>query len=236
MNQFITTQVKFFLMSVAWGAILLIMYDCLRIFRKVVKHGAVLMSIEDIIYWTISSVLIFRMMYRLNDGIIRGFSLLGILIGMVLYKYTISDYVVKGISFVLIKIKLLIKKVIHILLKPLMFLVKQAKRLFVAISKKVKQRIGRMNHFVQKRVRTLGKALQSKVKRGRMKKSDQNLMPEADSKKGRKSRKKHKENNVANHNKRVMAKQTKKSQRERRQEETPSTKEKSKKRIRNQSR
>lgn len=170
MNQFITTQVKFFLMSVAWGAILLVMYDCLRIFRKVVKHGAVLMSIEDIIYWTISSVLIFRMMYRLNDGIIRGFSLLGILIGMVLYKYTISDDVVKGISFVLIKVKMMMKKVIHILLKPILFLIKRAKILFVAIYKKANKRIGRTNHVVQNRLRTLGKALQSKIKRGRMKK------------------------------------------------------------------
>lgn len=219
MNQFINMEVKFFLMSVAWGAILLVMYDCLRILRKVVKHGAVLMSIEDIIYWTISSVLIFRMMYQLNDGIIRGFSLLGILLGMVLYKYTISDYVVKGISFVLIKIKMFIKKVIHIILKPLKFMGMQGKKLFLAISSKMKLGMRHMYHMIKNYIRTLRKSLQSRKKRVRMKKSDSNFRQEANLEQITKFKKKHREKIAVKQSKRLLAEQEEKSKQERRQKE-----------------
>lgn len=219
MNQFINMEVKFFLMSVAWGAILLVMYDCLRILRKVVKHGAVLMSMEDIIYWTISSVLIFRMMYRLNDGIIRGFSLLGILLGMVIYKYTISDYVVKAISFILIKIKMFIKKVIHILLRPLKFLGKQGKRLFSALLGKLKLGIGRMAHFMKIYTRTLRKALQSRKKRVRMRESDSHIQKAADSKQRSKPKRKHQKKNAAKQNKMELVRLEEKSKRVRKQEE-----------------
>lgn len=173
MNEFISMEVRFFLVSVVWGMILLIMYDCLRIFRKVVNHGAVWMSIEDIFYWTISAVLIFRMMYELNNGIIRGFSLIGILLGMVIYKYSISEYIVRGISFLIIKVKEFLKKVIHILLKPLRFLFGKLKQLLILVGKSIRKRIGLFAHFIQKEAGALWKALQSKAKRGKMSESDQ---------------------------------------------------------------
>ncbi len=170
MNQYINMEVKFFLMSIAWGAILLIIYDCIRIFRKVIKHGAVLMSLEDIIYWTISAVLIFRMMYQLNDGIIRGFSLLGILLGMVIYKYSISEFIVNGISFVLIKTKHFLLKMIHIILKPIQFIERKIHVLIVSIRKSTQKKIGHLAHFAHNYTRTLCKALQNKIKRSNIKK------------------------------------------------------------------
>lgn len=172
MNEIINMEVRFFLMSVLWGAILLIIYDCLRILRKVIAHNVVWISVEDIIYWAISAVLIFRMMYQMNDGVIRGFSILGILLGMIIYKYSISDYVVRGISFVLNKIKQFVEKVIRILLKPLKFLLGKLKKLIVAIGKFVKKKLGLFAHFLHRETNNQWKALKSKVKRGRMSKND----------------------------------------------------------------
>jgi len=174
MNKMISMEVKFFLMSVLWGAILLVIYDCLRIFRKVVNHDNVWISIEDIIYWTFSSVLIFRMMYELNNGVIRGFSILGVILGMVIYKYSISEYVVKGISYVLIQIKKFVKKLIHILLKPAMFVKKQIFKLLGTIGRFVKKRLDHVKKCIQNKASPIWKALQNRVKRGRMNKSGLN--------------------------------------------------------------
>ena len=120
MNE-VNLEVRFFLTSVMWGAILFVLYDLLRIIRRVIKHSEVIVAIQDILYWVISSVLIFRMMYQLNYGIIRGFSVLGITIGMILYKYILSEWVVNGISFLLNTIISWLKKIIVFIMSPFKF-------------------------------------------------------------------------------------------------------------------
>lgn len=175
MNQIINMEVRFFLVSVLCGAFLLVAYDILRIFRRVVEHGTVWISIEDILYWMVGAVLIFRMMYKMNNGIIRWFSLIGILLGMIIYKYSISDYIVKGISFLLIKIKKFIRKLIHILTGPVRFVLQKIQKLFEYIGKKVKKRIGIITCFVQNRARKRWKSLQTKAESVRIKRKEQVL-------------------------------------------------------------
>ena len=175
MNQIINMEVRFFLVSVLCGAFLLVAYDILRIFRRVMEHNAVWISIEDILYWMVGAVFIFRVMYKMNNGVIRWFSLIGILLGMIIYKYSISDHVVKGISFLLIKIKKFIKKVIHILTDPVRFVIEKIRKLFGCISKNVKKRIGSITHFVQNGVRKRWKTLQSKAESVRIKRKEQAL-------------------------------------------------------------
>ncbi len=62
-----------------------LLYDGLRLFRHLVRHGTALVALEDLCYWTVYSLLLFRMMYLENDGMIRGFALLAVLLGMLLY-------------------------------------------------------------------------------------------------------------------------------------------------------
>lgn len=184
MNEFINLEVRFFLISALWGVLLLVVYDCLRIFRKVINHGVVWISIEDIFYWMISGVLIFRMMYEMNNGIIRGFSLIGILLGMILYKYSISEFVVKWISFLLIKIKMFLSKLLHILIKPLKFLFRKLRKLLLKLCMNLKKRIGIISWFVQIKGREYWKALQNKKKRGRIEKNQQSMETKKRSRRG----------------------------------------------------
>lgn len=178
MNQIINMEVRFFLTSVLCGALILVAYDLIRIFRKVIEHGVVAISIEDILYWTIGAVFVFRMMYRMNNGVIRGFSLIGILLGMILYKYSISEYVVKGISFVLIKIKLLIKKLIHIFTGPYRFLLSKIQTFIKFIGKYTKKYVGNITHFVKKKVHKPIVALKNKESRVKIKKTQHKMEKE----------------------------------------------------------
>ncbi len=122
MNKEIWTELTFFSNCVLWGMYLLIFYDVLRIIRRVFPRGAILVGIEDIIYWTISGLLIFRMMYQQNNGIIRGFAILGMFLGMLIYHNLVSQPLVELISGFLNKIKGAILYVIHLILKPFVFL------------------------------------------------------------------------------------------------------------------
>ena len=98
MNPAITTELQFFLLSILWGGTLLLAYDVLRIFRRLVKHGVLLIAIEDLIFWVLASLFLFIMIFRENNGIIRGFSIIGMLIGLVLYHFSISEWLVKRIT------------------------------------------------------------------------------------------------------------------------------------------
>ena len=124
MNEAILIELRFFIVSIMWGGLILIIYDCLRIFRHVIKHKKFFIAVEDIVYWVVCSFLIFQMMYKQNNGIIRAFSILGMLIGMLIYHWTLSELLVEGISYLLKKIINFIFLIISFVLKPFLWILK----------------------------------------------------------------------------------------------------------------
>lgn len=98
MSSTIGWEAQFWLYAAALGACLLFLYDCFRIVRRVFPHKTAAVGIEDVVYWLVSGVFIFRMLYRFNNGIIRWFAVFGMLVGMVLYHLTISVPFVKHLS------------------------------------------------------------------------------------------------------------------------------------------
>lgn len=95
MSEMIFQEADFFTVSFLWGVILLAVYDILRIFRRTFSHGKGAVAAEDLMFWIISGVLVFGMMYEKNDGIIRGTAFLAIGLGMAAYHYSVSTCVVK---------------------------------------------------------------------------------------------------------------------------------------------
>lgn len=146
MNDAIMVELRFFCTSVFWGVLLLIFYDVLRIIRRIINHNGFFIAFEDLIYWVVSSLLIFRMMYRQNNGIIRGFAILAMLLGMILYHSALSEFLVDNISGLINKVLALIWKMIGIILFPIKWILGRIKRIFVWIYDKIKKFI----HFLIK--------------------------------------------------------------------------------------
>ncbi len=111
-------ELDFFAVSFLLGIILVLAYDCLRICRRLFRHGPVWISLEDLCYWLIAGFIIFAMLYTKNEGLIRGFSMGGIAIGMLLYNQFISRYTVYYISLVFEKIMHLVTKICRIVFGP----------------------------------------------------------------------------------------------------------------------
>jgi len=112
-------ELDFFAVSFALGILLVLVYDCLRIFRRLVRHGTVWISLEDLCYWIFTAFAIFVMLYQKNDGLIRGFSIGGIALGMLLYNQFISRYTVKYIAHILKKIIRFVDKICRFILTPI---------------------------------------------------------------------------------------------------------------------
>jgi len=121
MSELITWEWKFFAIAVMWGMILSIAYDVLRIFRRVVIHRKVgLLAAEDILFWMICGFAMFHVIFMVNDGIIRSFALIAFGLGGAMYQYTVSYYIVKYISKMLIFLKRMsIKILMVIVINPL---------------------------------------------------------------------------------------------------------------------
>ncbi len=138
MNYAITIEVRFFLISILCGALVLLVYDVLRILRRIIKHNYFFIAVEDLIFWVTAGIFIFVMMYRENDGIIRSFSIMGMAIGMVLYHYILSGFIVY-----------IITKLIRALLRPFGMAINMVKKLLRFLNKK----IGLLAHFIEKRLK-----------------------------------------------------------------------------------
>ncbi len=146
MNDAILVELRFFGVSFFWGMLLLVIYDTLRVFRRVINHNSFFIAFEDILYWVTCGILIFHMMYRQNNGIIRGFSILAMLLGMLLYHESLSELLVNIISGLLNGLIHGIARMIAFLLKPIRFLLKRVGRLFAWLFSKIRK----MAHSIAK--------------------------------------------------------------------------------------
>ena len=89
---------QFFLFSIFSGILLLFAYDFFRILRAIIPHKKWVIFIQDYLFWLISGFFVFIMVYQLNSGAIRGFCIMGILLGMWGYHYGPSSFVVWIVS------------------------------------------------------------------------------------------------------------------------------------------
>ena len=147
-SQEIPQQARLFLMAVVTGSGMLLVYDLFRIFRRVVKHETVGIAIEDMFFWIGCAFWLFRLMYRENDGSIRGFVMLGAFVGMLLYNILLSKWIVRGGTFVLRFVVKTIVKIGKILFAPFGFL-----------GRRVGLGAGFLGHLCRKRGRRVKKQL-----------------------------------------------------------------------------
>lgn len=92
------------LTAVRLGVKLAFVYDGITMFRFLISHKKILISLEDFFFWVYAGGIIFKLQLEQSDGILRGFSILGILSGMFLYNKLIGEKLIflaeKGIGFV----------------------------------------------------------------------------------------------------------------------------------------
>lgn len=145
-------ELDFFAVSFLLGILLVLAYDCLRIFRRIVRHGTIWISLEDLCYWVVTAFMIFAMLYQKNDGLIRGFSIGGIVLGMLLYNQFISRYTVRYIARFLKKIIYIIKKVWNFIFTP----VRKAAKAAAARSAILVHKERKMKKYIRKQLKKMG--------------------------------------------------------------------------------
>ena len=104
--------------AILWGLELAVFYDGFLIFRNVIKHKDFFVYVEDFVYWLFCAFFVFGRLYEIGDGYIRWYMALGVGIGMLFYKLTLSKWLVKGCSFLLNQLKRMCTKILKVFLNP----------------------------------------------------------------------------------------------------------------------
>lgn len=103
-------ELELFGSSLLLGAGLLVIYDAIRILRRIFPHGVIWISLEDFVYWTAASIFFFLRLCKVNNGIVRGYILLAMALGALIYYRLLSRFLMGWLTKMIVLVKKQLKK------------------------------------------------------------------------------------------------------------------------------
>lgn len=133
----VQNQAYLFLFFSLTGVEIGILFDFFRILRRTIKTGNIVTYIQDILFWILTGILVLYNIWYFNNGEIRVYMFLGIIIGTLIYMSTLSNIFVKLFTKILstiikvleIPFKTIITIFRKIITAMLSFFTKNAKKL-----------------------------------------------------------------------------------------------------------
>lgn len=110
----VSSQAYLFFVFIINGIVIGLLFDFFRIARKVFNTNDMITYIEDILFWILTGATILYSIFTFNNGELRLFMFLGIILGAFVYMILISSYIIK----INVKIINILKKVLGILMTP----------------------------------------------------------------------------------------------------------------------
>lgn len=93
-------QVYIFLLSIITGVILGVLFDLFRAFRfKGIRD--VWVYVQDVIFWLVTAVIIIASAFLINEGQLRGYMLIGYLLGAGFYMLLFSKFILYILKYIL---------------------------------------------------------------------------------------------------------------------------------------
>lgn len=138
----IITEIHFLFATILLGVAMTFLYDCLFVIRNVIRHKQWIVSLEDLFYCFCCFIFSFALLYRENNGMIRWFSIMGVALGMILYKMTLSYIYIRYMTRILSYIGELLTKILFFISRPTRKIsrvfTKSGRTLFVVMKNKLK--------------------------------------------------------------------------------------------------
>lgn len=91
-------QAYLFLVFSFTGVIIGILFDTFRILRRTIKTANFITYVEDVLFWVLTGLLILYNIWYFNNGEIRIYMFLAIILGILIYMSTLSNILIKIFS------------------------------------------------------------------------------------------------------------------------------------------
>ena len=85
------------------GIVIGVLFDVFRILRRSFKTADWLTTLQDILFWILAGFITLFSIFKFNNGEIRSYIFIGIALGVLIYMLTLSKYIVKKYSVIIIK-------------------------------------------------------------------------------------------------------------------------------------
>ena len=83
-------EAEAFLRAFFTGMLLCGIYEALRIFRRLIRHHPLFVSVEDFIYWLFAGFFLFGEIFQTSSGEIRWYFVVGVAVGAVFFLLLLS--------------------------------------------------------------------------------------------------------------------------------------------------
>ena len=97
-------QAYLFIVFSLTGVVIGLLFDFFRILRRSFKTSNIITYFEDVLFWILTGVLILYNIWYFNNGEIRIYMFLGIIMGVLIYMLTLSNIIISLLSKILISI------------------------------------------------------------------------------------------------------------------------------------
>lgn len=94
-------QLLNFLRSCGLGAVLCLLYDCLKAFRKTHYYSILTVFFQDIAYLVLTALIFFVFLLSVTNGEPRGYIFVAAISGFLLCRYTVSRILLKLLIFII---------------------------------------------------------------------------------------------------------------------------------------
>ncbi len=120
----INNQALLFCVFIINGLLIGLLFDFFRILRKSFKTSDIITYIEDILFWILTGIILLYSIFTFNNGEIRFYMFLGVILGCIIYMLLFSRDIVNTITKIVLFFKKIIIKIVNIIIYPLKMLIK----------------------------------------------------------------------------------------------------------------
>lgn len=112
-------QALIFIVFTFTGILLGILFDFFRVFRRTFNTIDIITYLEDILYWILAGIIVLYNIWFFNNGEIRFFMIIGIIMGAIIYSLLFSSILIKIETMLLTKLKNIIMFFYKIIIIPI---------------------------------------------------------------------------------------------------------------------
>ncbi len=131
-------ETRLFLLSIVVGVGLSLLYDLLRVLRLQTRHRPIVVSLEDLLYFLVCAAVTFGFALKDNSGQIRGYILIGELLGWGCWHLTAGELAVKIASGIFALLRRVVLAVARVALFPFYCLWKLVLKILRLLSRPMK--------------------------------------------------------------------------------------------------
>lgn len=154
----ITNQAYLFFIFILNGIIIGLLFDFFRILRKTIKTKDIITYLEDFIFWILTGTIILYSVFTFNNGEIRFYMFIAMLIGIITYMLFVSRYFININVAIINTVKNVLIKIVQIISIPFVFIFKTLKKIlmkpicfcFINVRKKFTKLAKKTHHIFKK--------------------------------------------------------------------------------------